>query len=404
MLGREPDERRRQHRPARLVLLTEHEQIGPRLPTQQRPRGRLDLDRIAHPRLRGPRRFGIVRDRRGEVGVVGQIRRHVALEHDRRREAVGVLGVHRRAHAGEHLVAFAVGQPADLEGVVALDHAVGVVINCLTGAVEQTGGRVVLAQNQVTISLRALQRDAHRHLPHRAPRQRVGPAQRLRPEQHVHAERPPLSHQAVQQQPRVLGDLVVFGEELLKLVDHQQRPGHRLVPPGLHERRACRADGLHAEIAEQITPPLQLVVEPVQHAEPELTVALHRDRPSVRQARVHAVARVGLELHALFEVHQIELELVRAVPQRPGRDHHVQKRRLARARLARDQHVLARALAQRELLELGRPRPPERDAQLVGARRFPRRGFLRREHPERHLDLARLERRLADHVEQPGRF
>ena len=79
------------------------------------------------------------------------------------------------------------------------------------------------------VGLAALQRDAHGHLAERAAGQRVGPAQRLRAEQDVHAERTALPHQAVEQQRDFLGDLVVLDEELLELVD---------------DRAGCAASGL----------------------------------------------------------------------------------------------------------------------------------------------------------------
>ena len=129
------------------------------------------------------------------------------------------------------VVALVVGEPDDLEGMVALVDAVGVVVDRLAGPGEQPGGRVLLAEDQVGVGLAALQGDAHGHLADGAAGQRIGPAQRLRAQQHVDAERPALPHQAVQQQGRLLGDAVVVDEQLLELVDDQQdagQPGVRL--------------------------------------------------------------------------------------------------------------------------------------------------------------------------------
>ena len=64
---------------------------------------------------------------------------------------------------------------------------------------------------------------------------------------------------------------------------------------------------------------------------------------------------VGLELDALLEVDQVQLDLVRAVRQREVRDQRVQQRRFAGAGLAGDQHVLRGALAERRTLQLRRP-------------------------------------------------
>ena len=53
---------------------------------------------------------------------------------------------------------------------------------------------------------------------------RIGPAERLRAQQHVNAERPALPHQPVEQQRRLLRNPVVFDEQFLELVDDQQDP------------------------------------------------------------------------------------------------------------------------------------------------------------------------------------
>ena len=42
-------------------------------------------------------------------------------------------------------------------------------------------------------------------------------------------------------------------------------------------------DVLHPELAEQVAAALQLLVDPLQHAQPELAVALDRDHPRMRQ-------------------------------------------------------------------------------------------------------------------------
>ncbi len=132
----------------------------------------------------------------------------------------------------EILVALVVREPDDLEGMVALEQAVGVVVDRLAGPGQQPGGRVVFAEDQVGVGLAALQGDAHGHLADRAAGQRIGPAEGLRAQQHVDAERPALPHQPVQQQRRLLGDAVVLDEQLLELVDDQQDAGELLVRLG----------------------------------------------------------------------------------------------------------------------------------------------------------------------------
>ena len=57
-----------------------------------------------------------------------------------------------------------VGEPDDLEEVVALDRAVGVVVDRLAGPGEELGGVVLLAEDQVGVGLGALQGDPHGHL------------------------------------------------------------------------------------------------------------------------------------------------------------------------------------------------------------------------------------------------
>ena len=75
------------------------------------------------------------------------------------------------------------------------------------------------------VGLAALQGDPHGHLAERAPRQRERPAEGLRAEQDVDAERPALPDQAVEQERGLLRELVLLDEELLELVDDQQDRG-----------------------------------------------------------------------------------------------------------------------------------------------------------------------------------
>ena len=185
----------------------------------------------------------------------------------------------------------------------------------------------------------------------------------------------------VQQQRRRLRDLVVLDEELLELVNDQQRPRDRLGAAG----PLVAGEVLHAELAEQVAAALQFVVHALQHAQAELPVALDGDHPRVRQP----VGGVALELDALLEVHQVELHLLRAAPQRQVGDDDVEQGGLARTGLAGDQRVLAGALADGEVLELGRARAADRAraARSVVSSRPDlrlRRGDVR----ERHLDAA----------------
>jgi hypothetical protein len=67
-----------------------------------------------------------------------------------------------------------------------------------------------------------LEGDADDHLAQRGARDSVSAAQSLRAEQDVDAERAALPDDAVQQQGGGLGDLVVFHEEFLELINHEQ--------------------------------------------------------------------------------------------------------------------------------------------------------------------------------------
>ena len=94
---------------------------------------------------------------------------------------------------------------------------------------------------------------------------------------------------------------------------------------------------------------------------------------------------VTLEFDALFEVHKVELDLVRTAPQGEVGDQHVKQRGFARARFASDEGMLARALSQREVLELGRARASDRDANFGGGLQRPERGLFRGDLGERHF-------------------
>ena len=162
-------------------------------------------------------------------------------------------------------------------------------------------------------------------------------AQGLRAQDDVDAERTTLPDQAVEQQRDLLRDLVVLDEELLELVHDEQDARHGDFGPGF----AVASQVLHAELAEELAAVLELDIEPLEHAQAELALALDGDDPGVRQLH----RGVNLELDAFLEVDQIELELVGAVPQRPVGDQGVQQGRLARAGLAGGEHVLRGPLA-----------------------------------------------------------
>ena len=210
----------------------------------------------------------------------------------------------------------------------------------------------------------------------------------------MHAERTTLPDQAVEQQRDLLRDLVVFDEELLKLVDDQQDARHGHLGPGL----AVAGQVLAAQLAEDLAALLELDVEPLEHAQAELALALDGDDPGVGQLH----RGVDLELDAFLEVDQVELELVGAVPQGHVGDQGVQQGRFARAGLAGDQDVLRRALAELQVLELGRAGAAQGDVDALAAVEAPVLVGLGRDELERHLDAVGVAGGVADVVEQLG--
>ena len=120
----------------------------------------LDRDRVAEPGL-SAERGGVGPGRRRRAGrrAGGSCDRSagsVPLEDDRRARQDGLALAARSWSCFEVGLAALVGEPDDLEEVVPLDHAVGVVVDRLAGAGEQPGGGVLLAQDQVGVGLAAL--------------------------------------------------------------------------------------------------------------------------------------------------------------------------------------------------------------------------------------------------------
>ena len=306
VLRGDAQDRHHHHRQRRLVVLADDQHVAAALRAEDDAGGVLDRDRVAQPGridLGGLRRpFGRL-EQGIQERVLAHVRRQVPLEDDWRR-LVDVPLVGHLLDPLQVLLATLVREPDDLEQVVPLHHAVGVVVDRLAGPGQQPGGRVVLAQDQVGVGLAALQGDAHGHLAERRPRQRIRAAQRLRAEDDVHAEGTTLANQPVQQQRDLLRDLVVLDEELLELVDDQQDARHGHVGLGL----AIAGQVLAAQLPVDLAAFLQLDVQPLEHAQAELAFALDRDDPGVGQLH----RGVHLELDAFLEVDQVQLELVGA--------------------------------------------------------------------------------------------
>src|SRR4051794_2815677 len=108
------------------------------------------------------------------------------------------------------------------------------------------------------------------------------------------AEGAALAHDAIEEKGGGLRDGVVIDEELLELVDDEERAGHGFgAAPAL-----VAGNVLHAEPPEDIAAPLQFLIHALEHAEGKLAVALDGDDTGVGQP----LLRVALELHAFFEV------------------------------------------------------------------------------------------------------
>src|SRR6202044_3565162 len=87
--------------------------------------------------------------------VVPRVGSQVTLEHDGRIDAELLL-LGSLLDDAQEVVAALVREPGDLERVIALGEAVGVVVDGFAGPREQAGGAVLFAQDQVRVALAAL--------------------------------------------------------------------------------------------------------------------------------------------------------------------------------------------------------------------------------------------------------
>ena len=184
----------------------------------------------------------------------------------------------------------------------------------------------------------------------------------------------------------------------MKLIDDQHHARHRLI--GV--RVAIARQVLYAGAAIQFAALLEQLVQPLQHADAELAIALDGDDARVRQS----LRGVGLELDPLLEVDQVELDFVRAVVERGVGNQGVKQRRLARAGLARDKDMLRGSLAQPQMLQLRGPGPADGDVETRATAGGPV-GVRLRHHPlERHFHstdgASQFARQSHDPAEQFG--
>lgn len=392
VLGREGDERNGEDGERGLVALADEEEVVAALPVEDGLGGAFDGVGRAEPDARCGGLFdGCGGEQILQHRVFPHVGRRVAFEDNRPRIVcaclAGLFG-----DLDEIGVAFLVRQPDGLEGAVALDGAGGVVVDAFAGSREESRRGVVVIHDQVGVGLVALKGDADDHLAERGAGHGVGAAEGLRTEQHMDAEGAALADDAVEQQRGGLGDFVILDEQFLELVDDEQRAGD-----GLGAAFALvTGDVLDAELAEHVAAALQFFIEPLEHAEAEFAVALDGDDARVGQA----FRAVAFELDALFEVDEVELDLLGTAPEREVGDDDVEEGGFAGTGFAGEQRVLACALADGEVLQLGRAAAADGDAQFAGGFEGPDVLGGRGDVGERHLDAVGVLAALADFLDE----
>ena len=197
---------------------------------------------------------------------------------------------------GQILVAEGVGEPGGLIGAVADDHAAGVIVDRLTGTVEEAGGEIVVVEDKLGIGFGALECDADGHLSDGAAGEVGRAGEGLGAEQDVQSEGAALPDQLFEDNGGVLSEFVVFGEKHLKLIDDQHSAGHLL-----SGRFAAGGDVLDAGLTEYFAAAVQLGVESLQDAEAKFPVAFDGYGAGVDQF----VSDIGFEFDAFFEVDQV---------------------------------------------------------------------------------------------------
>ncbi len=242
------------------------------------------------------------------------------------------------------------------------------------------GGRVLFAQDHRGIRVTALQGNPDRHLAERGPRQGVGPAERLRAEVDVDAERPPLPHQAVEQERSLCASLSSSTKNSWNSSTIKRSRGSGGVPARCGSRsgpgRPRRGTGRPAQRIGG--------VEPLQHADPELALALDRHDARVRQF----LGGVDLELNPFLEVDQVEVDLVGAVVERQVGDQGMQKRGFSRTGSSGQQDVLRGPLSQCSDVAASWPLLAERDVDPARLSLVHHRSGRGADELERNLDAA----------------
>jgi len=291
-------------------------------------------------------------------------------------------------------VAFFVREPYDLEGAVTLEGAAFIVVDGFAGPGEVARCGVVFVEDEEGVGLVALEGDADDHLAHGGACEGVGAAEGLGAEQDVDAEGAALANDAIEEEGGVLGDAVVFDEEFLELVDEEEDAWEWF---GWVELAVAR-EVLDACFSEEVAAAAEFLVDALEDAETEFAVAFDGDDACVREF----VGGVAFEFDAFFEVDEVKLDLVWAVPEGEVGDDDVEEGGLAGAGLARDEAVLAGAAAECEVLEFGCAGAADGDTDFVGGVGGPELVGWGCGVGEGGLDLEGVAAVLADAVEQMG--
>src|SRR5678815_2605946 len=93
------------------------------------------------------------------------------------------------------------------------------------------------------------------------------------------AEGAALANNPVEKEGCGLGDAIIFDEELLKLIDDQQRSRNRFASSCLFVSWQI----LHAEFPKQVAATLQLLVNALEDAQGKFTIAFDGDNSCMRQ-------------------------------------------------------------------------------------------------------------------------
>ena len=130
----------------------------------------------------------------------------------------------------------------------------------------------------MAVGFRALQGNANAHLAHGASGNAVSTAEGLTAKHHVHAERSTLANESVQEERRVLRHLVIFNEQFLELVNHQEATRHAFrtlegAPVG---------EVLHVGGAIEFAATTQFIIQALQDAQTKFTITLNGHRARVR--------------------------------------------------------------------------------------------------------------------------